>query len=157
MEPLKVWIISLPDKKRRALLFSVDSPSLWPKTFAVSFFAWSADKNGDSVPRGKTSSSCSILSPIYLKRRISGNICFQICSSLDRRQSWFSDVPSLTWGRESNHMAAINGKTRSISTIPRKNRGLWTVYEFCDKSVNLFFEKLIYIKVILFLIHELFR
>ena len=41
------------------------------------------DKNGDSVPRGKTSSSCSILSPIYLKRRISGNICFQICSSLD--------------------------------------------------------------------------
>ena len=32
-----------------------------------------------------------------------------------------------------------------------------SVTEFCDKSVNLFFEKLINIKVILFLIHELFR
>ena len=31
------------------------------------------------------------------------------------------------------------------------------VTEFCYKSVNLFFEKLISIKVILFLIHELFR
>ena len=40
-----------------------------------------ADKNGDSVPRGKTSSSCSILSRVYLKRRISANICFQICFS----------------------------------------------------------------------------
>ena len=32
-----------------------------------------------------------------------------------------------------------------------------SVIEFCDKSVNLFFEKFINIKVILFLIHELFR
>ena len=32
-----------------------------------------------------------------------------------------------------------------------------TVTEFCYKSVNLFFEVLINIKVILFLIHELFR
>ena len=32
-----------------------------------------------------------------------------------------------------------------------------TVIEFCYKSVNLFFEKLINIKVILFLIRELFR
>ena len=32
-----------------------------------------------------------------------------------------------------------------------------SVTEFCYKSVNLFFEKLINIKVILFLIHELFR
>ena len=32
-----------------------------------------------------------------------------------------------------------------------------SVTEFCDKSVNLFFEKLVNIKVILFLIHELFR
>ena len=43
------------------------------------FFAWSADKNGGLVPRRKTSSSCSILCPIYLKRRISANICIQIC------------------------------------------------------------------------------
>ena len=28
MKPLKVWIVSLPEKKSRALLFSVDSPSL---------------------------------------------------------------------------------------------------------------------------------
>ena len=27
MEPLKVWTVSLPEKKSRALLFSVDSPS----------------------------------------------------------------------------------------------------------------------------------
>ena len=32
-----------------------------------------------------------------------------------------------------------------------------SVTEFCYKSVNLFFEKLINIKVILFLVHELFR
>ena len=32
-----------------------------------------------------------------------------------------------------------------------------SVSEFCYKSVNLFFEELINIKVILFLIHELFR
>ena len=32
-----------------------------------------------------------------------------------------------------------------------------SVNEFCYKSVNLFFEELINIKVILFLIHELFR
>ena len=32
-----------------------------------------------------------------------------------------------------------------------------SVSEFCYKSLNLFFEKLINIKVILFLIHELFR
>ena len=32
-----------------------------------------------------------------------------------------------------------------------------SVTEFCYKSVNLFFEKLISIKVILFLIHKLFR
>ena len=32
-----------------------------------------------------------------------------------------------------------------------------SVTEFCYKSVNLFFEKLTNIKVILFLIHELFR
>ena len=32
-----------------------------------------------------------------------------------------------------------------------------SVTEFCYKSVNLFFEKLINIKLILFLIHELFK
>ena len=32
-----------------------------------------------------------------------------------------------------------------------------SVTEFCYKSVNLFFEKLIKIKVILLLIHEVFR
>ena len=32
-----------------------------------------------------------------------------------------------------------------------------SVTEFCYKGVNLFFEKLINVKVILFLIHELFR
>ena len=36
----------------------------------MSFFTWSADKNGGSLARFKTSSSCSILFPIYLKLRI---------------------------------------------------------------------------------------
>ena len=31
-----------------------------------------------------------------------------------------------------------------------------SVTEFCNKSVNLFFEELMNIKIILFLIHELF-
>ena len=76
MEPLKIWIVSSPEKKRRALLFFVTSPSLLPKRFVVSFFPWSAEKNGGWVPRGKTSSSCSILCSIYLKRRIFANLCF---------------------------------------------------------------------------------
>ena len=33
-------------------------------------------KYGVSVARGKTSFSCSILFPVYLKRRIFANICF---------------------------------------------------------------------------------
>ena len=36
----------------------------------MSFFTRSADKNGGSVARFKTSPSCSILFPIYLKLRI---------------------------------------------------------------------------------------
>ena len=43
---------------------------------------YSADKNAGSVAGGKKSSSCSILFPVYLKRRISANIFFQICLSL---------------------------------------------------------------------------
>ena len=51
------------------------------KLFVVSFFAWSADKNdGSSVARGNTSSSCSILFPIYLKRRI--HFCKHLLSNL---------------------------------------------------------------------------
>ena len=46
----------------------------------MSFFARSADKNGGSVARSKKSSSCSILSPRYLKSRISANIYFEISS-----------------------------------------------------------------------------
>ena len=45
----------------------------------MSFFARRADKNGGSVARSKTSSSCTILFPVYLKRRIFANIFFQIC------------------------------------------------------------------------------
>ena len=33
-------------------------------------------------------------------------------------------------------MAAINGRTRSISTIPRKNRGLWTVYQLSYEATH---------------------
>ena len=67
LEPLKFWIVYLPEKKSRVLLFFVHSGSLLPKRFVVSFFAWSVDKNGGSVAQGKTSSSCSILFPVYLK------------------------------------------------------------------------------------------
>ena len=69
MEPLKVWIVSSPEKKRRALLFSVDL--LCRSSHEV---RWSADKNGGSVAGGKTSSSCIILFPNYLKRRIFANL-----------------------------------------------------------------------------------
>ena len=43
---------------------------------------YSADKNAAAVAGGKKSSSCSILFPIYLKRRVSAKIFFQICLSL---------------------------------------------------------------------------
>ena len=48
----------------------------------VALHGYSADKNAGSVAGGKKSSSCSILFPVYLKRRISANICFQIYFSL---------------------------------------------------------------------------
>ena len=48
----------------------------------------------------------------------------------------------LTW--ISSNMADGNQQKKSVT-------------EFCCKGVNLFFEKLINIKVILFLLHELFR
>ena len=77
------------EKPSRALLFFVDSPSLYPKRFVVSFFTWSADKNGGSVARGNTASSfCGILFPIYLQRRISVNICFQILFAIIYFDFW---------------------------------------------------------------------
>ena len=48
----------------------------------------------------------------------------------------------------------------SYATMPMLIFRAWAacaVTKFCYKSVNLFFEKLINIKLILFLIHELFR
>ena len=77
-EPFKVWMVSLPERKSRALFFSVDSPNeiIGKKVclaFAVSFFAWSADKNYGSVAQGKTSSACSILFPIYF-------VCYKLNS-----------------------------------------------------------------------------
>ena len=76
------------------------------KKFVVSFFTWSADKNGGSVARGKTSSSCNILFPTYLKRRISENICFQIyfssinfdflCQMFLVRKRWVHETASST-------------------------------------------------------------
>ena len=64
-------------------------------------------------------------------------------------------------GKYTKTLAKI--QVRGIFRIPyiRRNGGRKTtetpVTEFCYKSVNLFFEKFINIKVILFLIHELFR
>ena len=48
-----------------------------------------------------------------------------------RRENYCSRLPppKIIIPDEEIKMAAINGKTRSISTISRKNRGLWTVYK----------------------------
>ena len=43
---------------------------------------------GGSVARGKTSSSCIILFPVYLERRISANISFYICLSWINFDFW---------------------------------------------------------------------
>ena len=51
----------------------------------------------------------------------------------------------------------LYGDAMLVLTWMSSNPTETSVTEFCYKSVNLFLEKLINIKVILFLIHELFR
>ena len=51
----------------------------------------------------------------------------------------------------------LYGDAMLVFTWMSSNMADGSVTEFCYKSVNLFLEKLINIKVILFLIHELFR
>ena len=45
----------------------------------------------------------------------------------------------------------------STNMVDRNQQKYLLLIEFCYKSVNLFFEKLINIKILLFLVHELFR
>ena len=59
-------------------------------------------------------------------------------------------LPKFVWRR---HAGAHPDELQHGGRKPTET----SVTEFCYKSVNLFFEKLINIKVILFLIHELFR
>ena len=58
--------------------------------------------------------------------------------------------PRFVWRR---HAGAHPDELQHGGRKPTKT----SVTEFCYKSVNLFLEELINIKVILFLIHELFR
>ena len=59
---------------------------------------------------------------------------------------WFTEQPSKRPLKIANTDKLLHRKPTETS-----------ITEFCYKSVNLFFEKLINIKVILFLIHDLFR
>ena len=85
MERLKVGIVCLPEKKNRANCCFLLTRQVYS---GKGLFYRSShddevliDKNGGSDARGKTSSYYSILFPIYLKRRVSANIYFQICLS----------------------------------------------------------------------------
>ena len=40
------------------------------------------------LEKTEASFSCSILCPVYLKRRVSANICFQVCLSLINLDFW---------------------------------------------------------------------
>ena len=88
MEPLKVWILSYLEKKSRALLFPVNFMYFFlvKKDFCVvlRIMCW----HGVSVARRKASPSCSILCIIYLKRRISSNICFYFRLYLIKFDFW---------------------------------------------------------------------
>ena len=128
-EPLKVWIVFLPEKKDGALLFWL--ANFIAKKFVVSFLTWSADKNGGSVARGKTSSSCSILFPTYLKRRISENICFQIYfSSINFdflgqmflvRKRWVHETASSTRINNPSSTKLIYSKWKNAVLNPSKS------------------------------------
>ena len=59
-------------------------------------------------------------------------------------------LPKFVWRR---HAGAHPDELQHGGRKPTET----SVTEFCYKSVNLFFEELINIKVILFLMHELFR
>ena len=76
--PLKVWIM-FPYLRRKVELccFLLTRQVYSQKGLSCpAFFAWSVDKNDGLVARGKTSSFCTILFPIYLKRISFANFCF---------------------------------------------------------------------------------
>ena len=59
-------------------------------------------------------------------------------------------LPKFVWRRHAGaHLNELQHGVREPTET--------SITEFCYKSVNLFFEELINMKVILFLIHELFR
>ena len=89
--------LSLRKQQRNGLNGTVKSMNCfltWEEILSFVIFCWLAKfiakrvclflrmkcyKNGCSVARGKTLSSCTILFPFNLKRRSFANICFQIC------------------------------------------------------------------------------
>ena len=68
----------------------------------------------------------------------------------DIRRNVLPNLLRFVWRR---HAGAHLNELQHGGQKPTKT----SVTEFCYKRVNLFFEKVINIKVILFLIHELFR
>ena len=95
-QPWQFTSLSLRKQQRNGLNETVKSLNCfltWEEKLRFVVFCWLvtfivlrsshevADKTSGSVPRGKTSSSCSIIFHIYLKRRNSANICLQICFS----------------------------------------------------------------------------
>ena len=68
----------------------------------------------------------------------------------DIRRMFYPNLQRFVWRR---HTGAHADELQHGGRKPTET----SVTEFCYKSVNLFFEKLINIKVVLFLIHELFK
>ena len=116
MEPLKVWIVSLPEKKSRAFncCFLLTGQVYSQKKIVVLFFAWSADKNGGSVARGKRSYSCSIL--FYLLE--SNDFCKHLFSNLFviNKLRFLGQIFLVRkrWGHETASSTRINGSLQII-------------------------------------------
>ena len=65
-------------------------------------------------------------------------------------EMFYPNLQRFVWRRHAGaHLDELQHGGRKPTETP--------VTEFCHKSVNLFFEKLINIKIILFPVHELFR
>ena len=75
MEPLKDWIVFLPEKKVELCYFLLTRQIYNQKGLCRSMKCL----HGGSVVRGEASFSCGIVCPIYLKRGISAN--FHFCVS----------------------------------------------------------------------------
>ena len=101
-------------------IFKHGNSQVEPLKVSIVSFAWTNCWHGGSVAQGKASFSCSILCPVYLKRRISANVCFwfRFSKIFLARKRWVHKTASST------------GDINSIVPLALKNINLGILWTF---------------------------